>query len=177
MMEESQRLDDYPDGPREHVGCLEDLWQALHGVQEWVRFADAKAGATLAADGVLIAMFAGPVRDHGKASALATGMLVAALALAGLSALSALAAVYPRIPMVKPKSLLYFDHVSRYQLDADYHAAAIRVFKDPELLARTITDQIWAFSRQARRKYTHVVWAILLLAASACAGIPTLLFI
>jgi hypothetical protein len=99
------------------------------------------------------------------------------MALAALSALSALAAVYPRIPMVKPVSMLYFDHVSQRKNAADYHTAAMHLFKDPDLLARTLTDQIWAFSRQARRKYTHVIWSILLLSISACLGLPTLILV
>ncbi|MGI8336279.1 Pycsar system effector family protein [Actinomadura scrupuli] len=100
-----------------------------------------------------------------------------AMVLAALSALSALAAVYPRIPMVKPVSMLYFDHVSRHKDAAEYHTAAMDLFTEPDLLARALTDQIWAFSRQARRKYTHVMLAMVLLGASACLGLPTLIFI
>jgi Family of unknown function (DUF5706) len=161
---------------RENHDCLDDLWHTLHGVQEWVRFADAKAGAVLAVDGVLIAQFAPHVDDKG-ANAVSLGFVVGAMVLAAFSALSALFAVYPRISMVKPVSMLYFDHVSRRKDALDYHYAAMHLLRDSDLLARGLTDQIWAFSRQARRKYVHVTWAVVLLGASACLGLPAVMLI
>lgn len=63
-------------------GAPEGLWRTLQTVSDWVKVADAKAGATLAVDGVILELLAGQLRGFPKPEPLTIVALSCAIALA-----------------------------------------------------------------------------------------------
>lgn len=153
---------------------IEDAWRLLNSTNEWVRFADAKAGGALAGAGVLAGALAtaglSDKFDKAPEAAVWFGAFagIAALAAAGL-------AVYGLIPTLRvgePVSLIYFEHVARkYRKDTDGHAAAVK-----ELLANEdryfteVAAQVWANSVVARGKFLASAWALTVLGIGVLLG-------
>ncbi|WP_432893397.1 Pycsar system effector family protein [Kribbella sp. CA-245084] len=164
-MATSGQLDGFTAAPE----SIASLWQVLQTVNDWIKFADAKAGAVLAGDGVLIAVVAQSSDD-------VTALLLPALVVAVLSGLLALWAVVPRLGLVYPASPFYFNHVASQCEDAKaYREWILPTLRDPAALEQTLSDQIWAMSRVARVKYRWVRFATWLLGlASCCIIIATL---
>ena len=69
---------------------IEPLQRVLDGVAEWIRFADAKAGAALTVDGVLLELFQGRLRSVPGPGAITVGSLWFATAIAALSGMFAI---------------------------------------------------------------------------------------
>ncbi len=78
----------------------EGLWRILQTVSEWIRVADAKAGATLAVDGVMLALLVGRLRGTPAPRTLATVGLHGAIALAVLSGVERRSVTRPAIPEI-----------------------------------------------------------------------------
>ena len=144
----------------------EDAWKTLGVVIEWIKHAETKAGATLAAAGVLgglIYTLAQARTDHGA-------IFIVAAAVCGICVLVATAAagvaLWPRRGVEQVSTnLLYYGHVAdRFPADPTPYTTAFReLVRDRDSLESTIVQQIWANSRVARDKYRWVNVAILAL--------------
>lgn len=141
----------------------------LNSTNEWVRFADTKAGGALAGAGVL----AGALATAGlsdKFAAVPTYAVVFGV-LSGIAALIAAAlALYGLIPTLRvgePVSLIYFEHVARkYKNDTDGHAKAVKnLLADEDHYFNEVATQVWANSVVARRKFLASGWALSVLGA------------
>jgi len=140
----------------------ESLWRGLQSLNEWIKFADAKAGAVLASDGVLIAVATQWSDEPGP-------LLLAALGLAVLSGLLAIWAVVPRLSLVKPSSPFYFDHIVRECRTSEaYREWILPIAHDPAALETSLADHIWAMSRVAKVKYKWVRLATWFLGLASC---------
>lgn len=153
---------------------IENAWRLLNSTNEWVRFADAKAGGALAGSGVL----AGAIASAGlsdKLSAAPDGAVIFG-ALSGIAALVAAAlALYALIPTLRvgePVSLIYFEHVARkYRNDSDGHAEAVKdLLTDHDRYFEEVAAQVWANSVVARGKFLASGWALAVLAAGVVLG-------
>lgn len=146
---------------------IEDAWRLLNSTNEWVRFADAKAGGALAGAGVLAGALASVALDGKFASAdgPAVGFGIAAGVAAVLSAALALYALIPTLRVGEPVSLIYFEHVARkYKRDTAGHAAAVKaLLTDEELYFEELAAQVWANSVVARGKFLASGWALAVL--------------
>lgn len=149
------------------VGMIEDTWRLLNSTNEWVRFADAKAGGALAGAGVL----AGALASAGLSEKVeeAPGGAISFGIASGVSAIVAAAlALYALIPTLRvgePVSLIYFEHVARkYRKDTDGHAAAVKeLLSDRDRLFTEVAAQVWANSVVARGKFLASAWALTVL--------------
>lgn len=148
----------------------EDAWKSLSQINEWIRFADAKAGAVLAASGVLGAFLVNdvPRLEDFKVHTTRAVLIAIAVVCVGLSSLVSLHILAPRLRTGEARSLIYFDHIARrYANDrngfAENYLGLTKVDTD---LARQIADQVWANSIVARRKFRRVSYAIRLLGAA-----------
>jgi hypothetical protein len=148
----------------------DDAWRSLGQINEWIRFADAKAGAVLAASGVLGAFLVNdvPRLEDFKVHTTRAALLAVAIICIGLSSLLSLQILAPRLRTGEARSLIYFDHVARrYASDrngfADNYLSLTKIDTD---LTRQIADQVWATSIVARRKFRRVSYAIRLLGAA-----------
>jgi Family of unknown function (DUF5706) len=145
----------------------EESWRSLQQVNEWIRLADAKAGAVLAASGVLGAFLVNSVprladfHVHSTRAAL----LTIAIACTGASALITLQTLAPRLRVSEARSLIYFDHIAlRYANDSDaFVDTYIELVADENSLLRQVTEQVWANSVIARSKFRRVGYAVRLL--------------
>jgi hypothetical protein len=153
---------------------IEDAWRLLNSTNEWVRFADAKAGGALAGAGVLAGALAtaglSDKFDTAPNAAVWFGVLasVAALVAAALSVY----ALLPTLRVGEPVSLIYFEHVARrYRADTDGHAAAVKeLLSDEDRYFKEVAAQVWANSVVARGKFLASAWALTALGVGVLLG-------
>lgn len=153
---------------------IEDAWRLLNSTNEWVRFADAKAGGALAGAGVL----AGALATAGLSNKFDTAPNAAVWfgVLASIAALVAAAlSVYALLPTLRvgePVSLIYFEHVARrYRADTDGHAEAVKeLLSDEDRYFKEVAAQVWANSVVARGKFLASAWALTALGVGVLLG-------
>lgn len=134
----------------------ERAWKIFDTVSAKIDHADAKAGALLGAAGVVGAAILTLIdtRRNWELDAMIVSALSTALVF--VTAACACAALWPRrLRRNEPASLLYFDHVvrSQGQTETIYRCSLRNLLDDPEALTAAISDQIWATSLVATRKY------------------------
>lgn len=156
-------------------GTREDLWRTLQAVSDWVKFADAKAGATLAVDGVILALLAGHLRGFPRPEFSTIVALFCAIALAAFSGLLAVWAVMPRLRRLGADSMMHYGTIANFEDVDTYCAAAIATLTNPDKFAKTITSHIWTISRVAAHKYHLIIWSIRFLTGALTVGVLTLL--
>lgn len=142
---------------------IEDAWKTLQQNTDIIKVADAKAGAVLAADGVLggVLMKVLPSSDGWAGKWLYVGLLLCGLGLVSLSAISAIGVFTPRLNTDHSRSLLYFANIARWYPTPESFASAYgELLEDGEQLQLSLTRQVWATSRIARRKFRAVAPAL-----------------
>lgn len=156
----------------------EDAWKALSQTNDLIKVADAKAGAMLAASGVLggTLVRAVPAPLLWGESPWHVVLLLVSLALVAASILLALKVFVPRLRTGRSRSLLHFDNIARrYARAADFSPACRSLFEQDDRLHEALAEQLWATSRIARRKFRSVASAIwlfgLALIAALAAGL------
>ena len=147
-------------------------------VNDWVKHAETKAAATLAAAGVMGGVLYNLVRGQAtfdcllRFAAPLCGLLVVA------AAISAVVALWPRLAQHEhPTSLLYFDHIARRHPHSPiaYIEELRSLLLSPEELVNQLGQQVWANARVARRKFQAVGWGLaFLFSAAASLGLVAL---
>ncbi|MGW4881336.1 Pycsar system effector family protein [Streptomyces sp. NPDC004262] len=130
-------------------------WKALGLVVDWIKHAEAKAGATLAATGVSGGVLYNLVKDVTAPSTwLILSAMLCALSIVGAGFCAGLV-LWPRLRMKEaPNSLLYFHHIARSQTTSDTYATSlIALTQDVEALVAEIAQQGWANARVAHKKF------------------------
>jgi hypothetical protein len=158
----------------------EDAWKSLGQVNDWIRFADAKAVAIIAGSGVLggFLVKAIPRLADFKVYPLRAGLLSLAIVCVGISALIALRTVAPRLRTGEARSLLYFDHVARRYTAARgaFVENYVSLATDHARFAEALVEQLWATSLVARRKFRRVAYAVTFLGiAMASSGLAVII--
>ncbi|WP_435017834.1 Pycsar system effector family protein [Tundrisphaera sp. TA3] len=144
--------------------ATEHLWKTLQGINEWIRFADAKAGAVLTANGVLATLAAGVIEKQSdllsKYQSLKIVTLICGLALL-LSSIACVKCLYPRVRVKgEIRSLLFFHHIATVYADPPRYLDKARELSEPDMAFREVGTQVWANSRVAREKHREVAFAI-----------------
>jgi putative ubiquitin-RnfH superfamily antitoxin RatB of RatAB toxin-antitoxin module len=183
-----------PEAPPE-VGPTSEpdqAWKALGLVNDWIKHAEAKVGATLAASGAVGVMLYNLVKDENAPgfwlSAAAVACTVAIIGAGG----SATLALIPRLSIVRvakerkiqkaikggsdeptqivedPVNLLFFSNIARhYKDDSPSYIEVLRsMTADPEELTRQIAHQVHANATVAHRKFAWANRAIMSLVAA-----------
>jgi hypothetical protein len=148
----------------------DNLWRTLEFVSEWVKFADAKAGAILAADGVLLALLIGQL-DDSRRSAVALAVLRCAIACAVSSGILAVWAVVPRVHSSGSDSLIHYGRISKFASFENYRDTVTAAHAAGDEIPTALMLHIWTLSRVARHKYRLISWAVRLLAAAIGVGV------
>jgi len=142
---------------------MDDGWKSLQQVNEWIRFADAKAVAILAASGLLGGLVVKAIPHYRSLAAhpVHTVLLGLAMVCIGASAITTLRTITPRLRAGEARSLLYFEHIAkRYSADrAGFVENFLNLLDDDARLARQVGDQLWANSLVARGKFRRVAYA------------------
>ena len=145
----------------------EDCWKVLQQINEWIRFADAKAVAILAASGLLGGLVVKSIPAHQELfrHPVRTLLLAFAMICVGSSSLIAIRTVAPRLRAGETRSLVYFEHIARrYANDRNAFVDNFLGLGSDDVLARQAAEQVWANSIVARRKFRRVAYAMWLLA-------------
>jgi hypothetical protein len=162
--------------PDERRRRCETSWTALQQLNETTRFADVKAAAVLAADGLLGSqLWAGRTGSNGPHPVQVTLLMVVAGVAAAASALLALHTLTPRRQAAEPEPLHHFSHVTkRYGRNSQgFIEAWLRTTADEDLTARMLAGHIWAAHLVAHRKFVHVTWSIRILVLGVLAWLVT----
>jgi hypothetical protein len=152
-------------------------WRALDLVNGWISHAETKAGASLAASGVvggvLYHLMAGRKHSPWHLDVLATLCTVTVI----LAACCAGVSLWPRLKgLGDPTSALYFSHIARGHEKADTYTEVLRLLtQDPEALTEQIAQQVWANAGVAHKKYHWTGYSLIcLLVAVGSLGLVTL---
>jgi hypothetical protein len=146
-----------PDGPP-ITPPTENAWRLYEVTMEWVRHADAKATALLAANVTLAA----GLLALDKLSDVPTPWVTLTLIAVGASFVLAALAVVPNLRTGSATSLVFFDHVARRHDTADAYAAAQEMLLDtPDALRADLAGQTWHLARVARSKYLATGFSII----------------
>lgn len=165
----------------------EQAWKALGLVNDWIRHADVKTGAFLAAAGVTGGVFYNLVRDQHHPSRWLAGVAIACAAAIFLAAAFALVALMPRLSVKQwwkgifgkkeepppssdgddvpedPTSLLFFRDIARaYKSDnqPSYAEVFATLSADKARLTRQISIQIQQNAHVAHRKFRWSSWSL-----------------
>lgn len=143
----------------------DQAWKALGLVVDWIKHAEAKAGAMLAATGVSGGVLYNLVKSQGNPSLalnIAAGAAGTLLFLAGACAGLALR---PRLrSREEPTSILYYHHIARKHARPDgsgaYAQAVLELTANGESLVNEVAAQIWANAHVATDKYRWINWGM-----------------
>lgn len=153
-----------PAVPSEPDAGSEAAWKIFDVATARIEHADAKAGALLAAAGVLGAVLMSIADDPRYwAFGAITASVASAIFVFGTVACCC-AALWPRRGRrAGSSSLLYFDHIARgYRRDQEAYVRDLaRTISDPQVLSQAISEQIWTTSMIAAKKYIWIDRALL----------------
>jgi len=160
------------------VADPDQAWKALTLVNDWIKHAEAKTGASLAVAGVTGGVLYNLVKDqHDPGPALWTAAVVCGVAVLAAGTASALA-LMPRLRLSRteeePVSRLFFSHIARkYKNDSPSYVEVLRTLTcQPEEVTRQIAHQVHANAVVAQRKFFWANWAVrALVVALAAAGV------
>jgi hypothetical protein len=131
-------------------------WKIFDVINARIEHADVKAGAILAACGVISAALIAITTRPGDRDILLQVFAAASGAFVLMAAAFSCGALWPRRLRRKiPESIVYFDHIAGRSRAApeEYEDELRTVLADPEAMTKEIIRQIWATSRVAARKY------------------------
>lgn len=162
----------------------DQAWKALSLVNDWVKHAETKLGAILAATGVTGGVLFNLVKDRAHGSAvfnLASAACGVAIFIAGLCAMAGL---YPRLRLRRTSTtdaanpLFFHDVANAYRGDAPSYGAVLHTLTtNREDLVRHLGQQIHANATVAQRKFRWADRAIraLLVAVLALGAVAAII--
>lgn len=141
------------------------MWKTYDVINGWIKFSDTKAGAILAANGAILTIAFSKSIDN-KDFILDNQFLLISLSLGFLfgliSMIFAILCLGPTLRIGESKSLIYFGHIAqKYDSFNRYKIDVAASFRDESGSIDQITNQVWANSKIAWKKYINVSRAIL----------------
>jgi hypothetical protein len=134
----------------------------LQMVNDWVRFCDSKAGTMITFQGVILTIIftlTDPPAPRCEPSFI---FFLLGLIIFGVSIITGLNAILPRLNVGAPTSKIFFGHIRSFDKVDEYLAEAKDVIYDFE---DDLLTQIWANSRVAWQKYelvrTGLLWGVI----------------
>ena len=133
------------------------LWQLYCSINEWVRYADAKAGIALGAHAAVFTIAIPQIvgtKSYFLERPAVIAVVITALLFAALSVFFGIRCVLPRLKIGEARSLIFFAHIAEgYSDSGAFRDHAHQHYKDEDGFSRQVLDQIWANSRVAWRKH------------------------
>lgn len=144
------------------AGNPEFAWKALLLVVDWIKHAEVKAGASIAAAGVLAGLLYNLVKSQSHPGGTLAGLAVAATILICLTAFFGALVFWPRLRhRDEPDSPLFFHHVARKHSGPSSYVTELKTLTGSrEDLVAEIAAQVYWNSNVAHRKYKWASWAI-----------------
>jgi len=153
---------------------LDTLWKTYETTSDLIKFADAKAGAVLAANGIIIGSLVANLQSSIVALHNHLALLILLLLIVAATTFStyfSIVCLSPNTKFVASDSLIFFGSVAQFQTRNLYEEAARVAFADDTALLTQLTQEVWATARVATSKYRAVAWAIRGLGVSVFLGI------
>jgi len=155
-------------------GRLDYFWKAHSYVSDYIRFADAKAGAVIAWSTTVGGALIAKGFYDGSACPWHSIWRLAGLALLIAGALSAIAAIGPRLRTSQTRGFIFWESVLGHGGKAGFTTAAKSITEGEAL--KHVAEHLFDLAAICRRKYWWVNLGILLaLAGSAVSGAAYLL--
>ncbi len=151
---------------------VENLWNTHKAISELIRFADTKATAILAVNGVLAGFYSsniGLVQAVLEEHSIASIPLVSAIAFIILSTTFAAYCIAPRLGTKKGSLTFFHDIDGNYENAIDYEKALQKTTSGG--FKTDLAHQIWAISKVASTKYRAVCLSISFFVAALFSGI------
>jgi hypothetical protein len=136
----------------------EDLWKTYEAIQELIRFADTKATAILAINGIIAGFYFSnfsALQAVWQQKSLAIIPLTLTIVFILISTVSSAYCIAPRLKMNNKKCLIFFCDIAEFE-SADDYEEALGDEKSNLTMEKQLKDQIWANSKIATRKYEIV---------------------
>lgn len=143
----------------------DEQWCILSAVNEWVRFADAKASLTLVVQGSIASVSLPPLfhaRSLFFSGSLLLTLLVIAAICSTLTIYYCLKCVIPRLLVRGGKSIVFFGDIATSFESADVYFMMLKKYQDEggrDGLTKHVAHQIWSNSVVAEKKYKCCHWA------------------
>jgi hypothetical protein len=140
---------------------IENLWKTYEAINELIRFADTKATAILAVDGVIAGFYFSNVNSIQTIlvqKPFAILPLIMATAFLLISSIFAAYCIAPRLKMNKSNCLIFFCDIAKYKTADNYGKALENITN--EKFEEQLINQIWANSKIATKKYNLVTISI-----------------
>lgn len=146
---------------------IESLWKIYDAINDLIRFADTKATAILAINGVIAGFFFSNINEVqiflGQKPPSVVPLAIA-ITFVLLSAGCSAYCILPRLGSKKNCLIFFCDIARNYKRDTDYETAWKKVTRSK--METDLTHQIWANSKIASKKY-DLVWCSVLFFVSA----------
>jgi hypothetical protein len=166
----------------DYRNASEQLWKSYDTINEWIRFADAKAGALLTFNGVVMAAALGAVKEI-RAVFVAHHFLLWLGATCGACFItSAVFSLHCILPTVKIKlgasepkgtSIIFFEHIAQRKGVGEFLDDVLKV-RSSEDTCREIAAQVHAVSIVASRKHREIYWSVVTLGIGLALGVALL---
>ena len=155
---------------------IETLWKTYNVINEWIRFSDTKAGAILAANGVIASIVLSKLAESKvflDNNTIFFYPLTIGIILTCISIVSAIVCITPTLKIgTKTNSVIFFANIAEnFETYNDYEKNALDVLTDEKHAAAQISQQDWANSKVALKKYKAVAWATYFLEGTILIGI------
>jgi hypothetical protein len=156
------------------------VWHAHAYTNDYIRFADTKAGAVIAwCSGLIAALFAAKVHHHFMHASNSTVLgLLALVAFAALSAglLAAFGAIHPRLwSSTEQVGFIFWERVRRHR-DAAAFWEELKKHQAAACLTEETAGHLYDLAGICKSKYRWVAWSMWLALAGSVAGALVVLF-
>ena len=156
--------------------AIETMWKTYNTINEWIRFSDTKAGAILAANGVIVTIVLSKLtgsKDFIYSCPIFLILLIIGILASFISIILSIVCLTPTLKVGKAtSSLIFFANIAEeFKSPNDYEKAALNALTIDEQSMSQITQQVWVNSKVAWKKYKAVTWATYFLDLTILIGI------
>lgn len=161
------------------------IWELYSSINEWVRYADAKAGIALGAHAAIFTVAIPGIienRVYFTENTPIMSAVILATAFAVVSSYFGIRCVVPRLNVGEARSLIFFAHIAKgYSDSVSFRNHAAKHYNDDDGFFNQVLDQVWANSRVAWEKHKDSTycfrWLIAQAAVAVCGFLWALLFV
>jgi hypothetical protein len=158
-------------------GKADNLWKTYVAINELIRFADTKATTILAVNGVIAGFYFSNISSIQQILQQKRVALVPLLTAAGFILISSgfsACCIVPRLKMNKSRCLILFCDIAKFESAEAYEKAVEEEMTDGKV-EKDLSDQIWANSRIAAKKYDAVTVSVIVFVAVVLASMAFIL--
>ncbi len=143
---------------------IQEYWNILGSVNDWIKYSDTKATILLTLYGVIITIVYSNSTDVLSGITNSNWTLTFSVLSAICSLISivfAFLCINPRLKNENPNSIIYFGHIQKkFQNANDYLSSSLEIFENESNYQKELTEQIHTNSGIAWKKFSNVTWSL-----------------